>query len=57
MTDTELEQALFEAAEFVKKEGGIPDKVWHPDYGWIIWEKELTKAGEQFFKDYPLVSS
>jgi hypothetical protein len=47
----EIEDALIKALEIVSKEGQCPDKIFHPDYGWIVWDGKGTDAGAEFYKD------
>jgi hypothetical protein len=38
-----IEDQIAEAIEFVNREGGCPDKLWHPQFGWV----DLTKPNEK----------
>jgi SH3-like domain-containing protein len=30
-----IEDELFKAAELLAREGGAPEMIWHPDFGWM----------------------
>jgi hypothetical protein len=47
----ELEDALIKAAGLAKEEGGMPDNIYHLDYGWIVLEGRLTNQGKKFIQD------
>lgn len=48
MTEEELEQlALKSAANF-----GAAKDIWHPEYGWILLNGEVTPAGVDFAFKY-----
>ena len=50
MSDKEdIEQALVDAAELLKNEGGTPESLWHPDFGWVLWNKEPTETTQAFY--------
>lgn len=43
---------LIDAVKLVQQEGGMPDNMFHPDYGWIIKDGEATEAGARWYSDY-----
>lgn len=45
------EQALIESLELCLKEGGAPTDMWHPDYGWILLNSEITAAGLLWYQN------
>lgn len=48
LTEQVIEAAAMEsAANF-----GPAERIFHPDYGWILWDGEITEAGKQFAKDH-----
>lgn len=53
---TEIEEALIKASEIVSREGGCPEMIWHPEFGWMnlkIGEpKETIAAFYEFLGQY-----
>lgn len=46
-----IEECLIEATEFLSKEGGMPENMWHPEYGWLIVNGEPTEAGVLWYQE------
>ena len=44
-----IEASLLEGLEAMSKEGGSPEKLWHPDVGWVDL-KDPTPAQVQWLK-------
>lgn len=49
--DGELESALLEAYKSATEVGNIPDNMWHPNYGWIIYNGSATENTQKFLED------
>jgi hypothetical protein len=49
-TTEEIEEALINAVDLVKKETGFPDSIWHPSFGWVMFEGKPTETTEEFLK-------
>jgi len=47
----ELEEALIASVEFASREGGAPDSMFIPEYGWILINGELTEEGILWYKE------
>lgn len=45
----DLEEALINASKMIAKEGGCPQDVWHPDFGWVIRNGQPTENSEAFY--------
>lgn len=53
MQKLKQKQNLLKALKQLKtaqREGGCPDHMWHPDYGWIIYRGRPTASGKLFAK-------
>jgi len=46
MTEEEIEQAAIESALNM----GAAESLFHPDWGWILLDGEITEVGIEFFK-------
>lgn len=47
----EIEDAIIEAVRIVTQEGGHPDNIWHPNYGWVLLNGEPTETSEAFYHE------
>lgn len=54
MKDIKIDQEAIERAVKLAQENfGSPQDMWHPDYGWILKDGELTQEGADFLeKEY-----
>ena len=53
-----IEDALIEATELLAREGGDPESIWHPDFGWVLLHgnpTENTKAFAEWLKSKDLI--
>lgn len=45
-----IEDELLKAVEYLQREGGDPQDMWVPDYGWILRNGQPTEAGLEWYK-------
>ena len=46
----DIEQAMIDSVEWVNREGGAPESMWHPDFGWVLWNNQPTETTDAFYK-------
>lgn len=46
----ELEEALIAALTIASREGGRPDKLWHPHFGWVDLTNDNDPHTQAFYK-------
>ena len=42
-----IDECLFKAVNMLKESGKAPDSLFHPDYGWLIYEGKITETGKK----------
>lgn len=50
MKKEEIEQAIIDAAELISKEGGMPESLWVPNFGWVLWQGKPTETSVEFYE-------
>lgn len=50
MKKEEIEQALIDALALVSREGGMPESLWVPDFGWVLWQGKPTETSVEFYE-------
>lgn len=48
--DKELEESLLKAVDLLKKDSGVPESIWHPDFGWVLFQNKPTETSEAFYE-------
>lgn len=46
----EIDRAIIDAAELVTKSGSMPESIWHPHFGWVLFQGELTETSIDFYE-------